>query len=163
LCFEAVSGLRINLGKSEIVPIGPVVDVEDLAQVLGGRIASLPMKYLGLPLGAKYKSKEIWNLILEKMERRLAGWKRSYLSKGGRLTLIKSTLSSLPTYFLSLFAVPSSVAHWIEKIQRDFLWGGIGEEFKYHLVNWRTICTPIQHGGLGLRQIIPFNQALLGK
>jgi hypothetical protein len=163
LCFEAVSGLCINLGKSEIVPVGPVVDVEDLAQVLGGQIASLPMKYLGLPLGAKYKSKEIWNPILEKMERRLAGWKRSYLSKGGRLTLIKSTLSSLPTYFLSLFAVPSSVAHRIEKIQRDFLWGGIGQEFKYHLVNWRTICTPIQQGGLGLRQIIPFNQALLGK
>ena len=77
LCFEAVSGLRINLGKSKIVPVGPVVDVEALANVLGGWIASLPMKYLGLPLGARYKSKEIWNPILEKMERRLAGWKRN--------------------------------------------------------------------------------------
>jgi hypothetical protein len=108
------------------------------------------MKYLGLPLGARYKSKEIWNPILEKMERRLAGWKRSYLSKGGGLTLIKSTLSSLPTYFLSLFVVPSSVAHRIEKLQRDFLWGSIGDEFKYHFVNWCTICAPIQHGGLGI-------------
>ena len=151
LCFEAVSGLRINLGKSEIVPVGPVPDVEALAHILGGRTASLPMKYLGLPLGARYKSKEIWNPILEKMERRLAGWKRSYLSKGGRLTLNKSTLSSLPTYFLSLFPVPSSVAHRIEKLQRDFLWGGLGDEFKYHLVNWHTICAPIQQGGLGLR------------
>jgi hypothetical protein len=117
LCFEAVSGLRINLGKSEIVPVGPIDDVEALALVLGGQIASLPMKYLGLPLGARYKSKEIWNPILEKMERRLAGWKKSYLSKGGRLTLIKSTLSSLPTYFLSLFVAPASVAHQIEKLQ----------------------------------------------
>ena len=73
LCFEAVLGLRIHLRKSEIVPVGPVDDVEALALVLGGRIASLPMKYLGLPLGARYKSKEIWNPILEKMERRLAG------------------------------------------------------------------------------------------
>jgi hypothetical protein len=143
LYFEAVSGLRINLGKSEIVPVGPVPDVEVLAQVLGGRIASLPMKYLGLPLGARYKSKEIWNPILEKIEWRLAGWKRNYLSKGGRLTLIKSTLSSLPTYFLSLCLVLTSVAHRIEKLQRDFLWVGIGDEFKYHLVNWRTICAPI--------------------
>ena len=46
-----------------------------------------------------------------------------YLSKGGRLTLLKSTLSSLPTYFLSLFTIPSHVANKIEKIQRDFLWG----------------------------------------
>uniref|UniRef100_A0A2N9HSR5 Reverse transcriptase domain-containing protein n=1 Tax=Fagus sylvatica TaxID=28930 RepID=A0A2N9HSR5_FAGSY len=120
LCFEAVSGLRINLGKSEIVPVGPVADVENLVQVLGGRVGSLPMKYLGLPLGARYKSKEIWNPILEKMERRLAGWKRSYLSKGGRLTLIKSTLSSLPTYFLSLFAVPASVLTGLRNFNEIF-------------------------------------------
>jgi hypothetical protein len=38
LCFEAASGLRINLGKSEIVPIGEVEDVEGLAQLLGCRV-----------------------------------------------------------------------------------------------------------------------------
>ena len=90
LCFETISGLQINLEKSEIAPVGPIPNVDVLAQVLGGLIASLPMKYLGLPLGAK--SKEIWNSILEKMGKKLAGWKRSYLSKGGRLTLIKSTV-----------------------------------------------------------------------
>ena len=40
------------------------------------------MKYLGLPLGAKFKAKEVWNEVLEKMERRLAGWKRLYLQRG---------------------------------------------------------------------------------
>ena len=74
------------------------------------------MKYLGLPLGAKFKDKTIWNPILEKMEKRLAGWKSLYLSKGGRVTLIKSTLSNLPTYFLSLFPIPASVAKRIEKL-----------------------------------------------
>jgi hypothetical protein len=73
LCFEAASGLRINLGKSEIVPIGAVEDVEGLAHLLRCRVASLPMTYLGLPLGASYKSVSIWNSVIEKMERRLAG------------------------------------------------------------------------------------------
>ena len=71
--FEAVSRLTLNLGKSEIVPVGPVPNVHVLAQVLGGRITSIPIKYLGLPLGARYKSKEIWNPILEKMEKKLVG------------------------------------------------------------------------------------------
>ena len=95
----------------------------------------LPLKYLGLPIGAHFKAKAIWDGIVEKIERRLASWKRMYLSKGGRVTLIKSTLSNLPTYFLSLFPILAIVANRIEKLQRDFLSGGLGEEFKYHLVN----------------------------
>ena len=92
-----------------------------MAEILGCRIGSLPMTYLGMPLGASHKSPSIWNPILEKFHRKLAGWKRLYLSKGGRLTLIKSTLSSFSTYYLSLFTIPSHVANKLEKIQRDFL------------------------------------------
>jgi len=57
------------------------------------------------------------------------GWKRLYLSKGGRLTLIKITLSNLPTYYLSFFPIPVGVANRLEKLQSDLLWGGIGYEF----------------------------------
>ena len=118
--FKAVSGLKINLGKSELVPIGMVHNLDFLLNVLGCKNGTLPMKYLGLPLGAKFKDKTIWNPILEKIEQRLAGWKHLYLSKGGRVTLIKSTLSNLPTYFLSLFPIPATMANQIEKLQRNF-------------------------------------------
>ena len=97
-------------------------------EIIGCRESALPLKYLGLPLGASFKDKSIWNPILEKMERRLASWKRLYLPKGGKVTLIKSTLSSLPTYFLSLLPIPAKVAKRIEKLQRDFLWSGIGDD-----------------------------------
>jgi len=52
---EAASGLRINLSKSEMVLVGEVRDVEELTSILGCGVASLPLKYLGLSLGAKYK------------------------------------------------------------------------------------------------------------
>jgi len=39
-----------------MVPIGEVEDVESLALILGCRIGSLPMTYLGMPLGAPFKS-----------------------------------------------------------------------------------------------------------
>lgn len=46
LCFEVVLGLKINLAKSELVPIGNVNDVEDLARILGCRVSSLPSNIL---------------------------------------------------------------------------------------------------------------------
>ena len=119
--FEAITSLKVNVGKSEIVPVGDVGDLNGLACILCCKVGTLPMRYLGMPLGAHYKDSSIWNPIIEKMEKRLAGWKRLYLSKGGRLILLKSTLSSLPTYFLSLFTIPQAVAGRIERIQRNFL------------------------------------------
>ena len=97
------------------------------------------------------------------MERKLFGWKRIYLSKGGRLMLLKSTLSSLPTYYLSLFTIPKSVAARLESIQRNFLWGSFEGSFKYPLVAWENVCLLIEMGGLGIRSVVSFNRALLGK
>jgi hypothetical protein len=88
-----------------------VDNMGELTGILGCGTSSLPLKYLGLLLRASYKAKSIWDVVVEKMERRLASWKRMYLSKGGRATLIKSTLSNLPTYFLSLFPIPTSVTN----------------------------------------------------
>ena len=53
-----------------------------LAEILGCRVGTLPMTYLGMPLGASYNSPSIWNPILEKIEQKLAMWKKLYLSKG---------------------------------------------------------------------------------
>ena len=118
------------------------------------------MQYLGLPLGANVRDRSVWNPIMEKVERR---WNRLYLSKGGKVTLIKSTLSNLSTYFLSLFPIPVEVANRIEQLQRNFLWSGMRDVKKTHLVNWATVCTPLHSGGLAIRSLRTFNKALFGK
>ena len=53
--FEEASGLNINLGKSELVLVGVVHNLEALVGPLGFGQSSLPLKYLGLPLGANFK------------------------------------------------------------------------------------------------------------
>ena len=139
--FEALSGLKINLNKSEVIPIGIVDNVEELASKLGCKVGSLPTPYLGLPLGAKHKAIGVWDSIEERFRKRLASWKMQYISKGGRATLIRSTLSSLPIYYLSLFRMPQRVCARLERIQRQFLWGGSDQEKKISLVNWAIVCT----------------------
>jgi hypothetical protein len=79
----------------------------------------LPLKYLGLPLGAVIRQ-SVFRMVLSK--RLSSGWlvESGCISKGCRVTLLKSTLSNLPTYFLSLFSILASVANRIEKFYLDF-------------------------------------------
>jgi len=104
LCFEAVSGLKIHLAKSVMVPVGYVDNMDELARILGCGVSSLPSKYLGLPLGAPFKTKSIWDDVVGKIERRLASWKQLYLSKGGRVTL-KRALSPIFLHTSFLFSL----------------------------------------------------------
>ena len=162
--FEAFSGMRINLNKSEILPIGLVDNAEELATELGCGIGFLPTSYSSLPLGAKHKGVGVWDTVEDIFRNRLTSWKSLYISMGGRLTLIRSTLSCLPIYFfLSLFKMPVSVGTRLKKIQREFLWGGGSLEKKPHLVNWMTLCTKKKKGGLGLRRFSNLNKVLLCK
>ena len=160
--FEVIFGLKINMGKSKLVPMGVVQNIVDMVDVLGCRQGSFPLKYLGLPLGGNVRDSSIWNPIIEKMERRLAGWKRLYLSKGGKVTLIKSTLLNLPTYFLSLFPISVEVANHIEQLQKKFLYSGMGDVKKTHLVKWAIVCA-LHSGGLSIRSLRSFNKSLFGK
>ena len=119
--FESISGLKINLSKSEIILVGKLANVELLAAKLRCGVGSLPTTYLGLPLGAPHRAVGVWDSVEERFKKRLTSWKRQYISKGGRLTLIRSTLSSLPIYFLSLFRMTKLVTSRLKKIQRDLL------------------------------------------
>ncbi|RVW79808.1 LINE-1 retrotransposable element ORF2 protein [Vitis vinifera] len=163
LWFEAASGLKINLEKSMVIPVGEVEGALDMAAEIGCKVGQLPTVYLGLPLGAPNRASSVWDGVEEKMRRKLALWKRNFLSKGGRITLIKSTLASIPLYQMLLFRMPKLVARRLEKLQRNFLWGGANGGNKAHLIKWEVVCTDKKKGGLGLRKLIWLNKALLGK
>lgn len=72
ILFEGMYGLHINWRKSFLYPINEVPDMERLTLILGGEVGSLPTIYLGMPLGAKSRSKEIWNNVIEKCEKKLS-------------------------------------------------------------------------------------------
>ena len=75
VCFEAVLGLKVKMAKFVLVLVGTVGSVGDWAGILGCGTDSLPLKYLGLPLGACYEAKSIWDDIVEKIECKLASLK----------------------------------------------------------------------------------------
>ena len=107
--FKAISGLKVNLDKSELIPIGNVENVEEFASELDCKVESLLSIYLGMLLDAPFKSVAAWDGVEKRFRKRLAMWKCQYISKGWRITLIRSTLSSLPIYFMSILQLPRGV------------------------------------------------------
>ena len=122
-----------------------------------------PTTYLGLPMGMRCNVVSVWDGMEERFRRKLANLKRQYISKWQRIKLIRSTLSNLLIYTMSLYRLSKGVKARLEKIQRDFLWGYGNLEKKLHLVNWNTVCSSKEIDGLGIRDLSLINKAFLGK
>nr|KAJ0204712.1 hypothetical protein LSAT_V11C500243130 [Lactuca sativa] len=137
-CFHITSGLKVNFQKSRLFGIGiSDIDLHRQAQVLGClQRANMALKN--------------WRPIIEKFQSRLSIWKAKTLSFGGRLTLIKSILNSLPTYYLSLFKAPECIIAELEKLCRRFLWGGDDTKSKIHWIAWANVVVDKSKGGLGV-------------
>ncbi|RVW86191.1 hypothetical protein CK203_046066 [Vitis vinifera] len=91
------------------------------------RASGLAYTLSGSSFGREPTACGFWDPVIERISRRLDGWQKAYLSFGGRITLLHSCLSHIPSYFLSLFKIPASVAAKIERMQRDFLGQGLGK------------------------------------
>jgi len=77
--------------------------------------------------------------IVDKVIKRVAGWKGKLLSYGGRLVLLKSYLASIPIYFLSFIKFPKWAINMINSHMAHFFWDNSEERAKYHLANWQMV------------------------
>ncbi|PPD87107.1 hypothetical protein GOBAR_AA29676 [Gossypium barbadense] len=82
---------------------------------------------------------------------------------GGKLTLIKSTLSTWPVFQMSCFQAPVKVCETTDKAKRNFWWKHNEDKRKLRFVNWNYLCAPKFASGLGLCSFQHFNQALLAR
>ncbi|XP_048491371.1 uncharacterized protein LOC125492703 [Beta vulgaris subsp. vulgaris] len=164
IVFQLASGLQVNFHKSSLIGINTSSSWTQMAaQILLCKIGSIPFSYLGLPIGGNTSSIQLWEPIMLKMTKKLASWKGKMLSIGGRLTLIKSSLTSLPLYFMSIYPAPKGVMQKIIKLVRSFLWGGNSNKSSMPLVSWKIVQLPKACGGLSIGNMVHKNLALLFK
>jgi hypothetical protein len=106
VCFEQVSGMRINSNKSELIPIN--MDEEEalpFVDAFNCNVGNFPIKYLGIPLHYDKLRREDIQHLIEKILKCIARWRGKLLPYRGRLILIKSCLASIPIYLL-FFQIP---------------------------------------------------------
>lgn len=97
-----MAGLEINYQKSTFVPLNMSThNIQKAGTILGCTQTELPVTYLGMPLTIKQTDRSLFIPLIEKMEKILQGWKGKMISRGGRMQLVNSVLSSIPSYFMS--------------------------------------------------------------
>nr|GEV64423.1 RNA-directed DNA polymerase, eukaryota, reverse transcriptase zinc-binding domain protein [Tanacetum cinerariifolium] len=106
---------------------------------------------------------QAWKEVVDKVKSRLSNWKMKALSIGGRLTLLKSVLGSMPIFHMSIFRVSLSVLRMLESIRSHFFNCHELRSNKATWVKWNSVLASKEKGGLGVSSLYALNRGLMLK
>jgi hypothetical protein len=116
--FADSIGLKVNLSKSSMVPTNLDSDrLNHLASTFNCEDGSLPFTYLGLSLSSTKPTIQECLPLVHRVERRLIST-TMFLTQGGKLFMVNSVLSSLPTFFICSIQVSIEILNQIGKYKR---------------------------------------------
>jgi hypothetical protein len=121
--FGDVTGLVTNCSKSQVAPIRCMgLDLDHILHAFPANHTNFPMKYLGLPLSITRLKRIHFQPLEDKVAAKLVPWLGKHVTMAGRATLVKSVLTSIVIYYITVLNVPIEVLMKIDSIRRAFLW-----------------------------------------
>ena len=152
--FERMSGLSMNVEKTSLFCSGlSERDLQHFTNVFHLKHATLPVRYLGLPLCSRKLSVKDCDPLLSQIRKKFHSWTHRFLSFAGRLTLLSSVISGIIGFWSSVFFLPKKICRKINSLCSSFLWHGKTDIASGAKVAWHDVCFPKKEGGLGLRHI----------
>lgn len=163
--YEEVSGQIINKEKSSItfshrapMEVKRMVHDELQIQKEGG-----VGKYLGLPEHFGRKKKDLFSSLVDRIKQKAMGWSNRYLSAAGKLVMLQSVLSPIPSHSMTCFKLPVSLCKRIQSAFTRFWWDDNKGTRKMAWIAWEKLMLSKSNGGLGIRDVQAFNDARLAK
>ncbi|CAL2237758.1 unnamed protein product [Prunus armeniaca] len=140
-------------------------DVRSLKRIgnLLGKLLKIDSLTTSQNRGRLETSHTTYNGLIDRVTNRLASWKSKLLSIAGRATLVQAVTSSIPIYAMQTVKLPASVCEHLDRLNRNFFWGGKEEKNKVHLCQRDLVCRPKCKEGIGFKKTAAMNQALLSK
>lgn len=164
--FSTATGMLVNQKKSTITFARTSIHESQYAQqVFPYSIHPLDrgLKYLGFWLKPTCQRIADWVRLVTKLEKRLNCWTHRYLSRAGRLVLIKSILEATPVFWMALAWIPRHILARLQKLCNRYLWTGNQDKHIFSWISWQKIALPKRWGGWGLKDLPLFAQSLAAK
>ena len=98
--------------------------------------------------------------LLSRIEKGVNFWCNHWISRGGRLVLIKSILEDILVYWHLLDHIPNGILDRIRKVYFNYLWKGSCDYKGSHLKNWKVISLPKDQGGCGIKKNFLFGKSI---
>ncbi|KAG5631350.1 hypothetical protein H5410_003067 [Solanum commersonii] len=127
--------------------------INNIQEVTGFSQKDSPLTYLGCPLYIGRQRIIYYSQLVEKVSKKICGWQARMLSFGGKITLVKHALQSIPIQTMATISPPSTTIKYIESIIVDFFWGRDQDQRKYHWASLETMSLPYEEGGVGIRRL----------
>ncbi|XP_042379905.1 uncharacterized protein LOC121972287 [Zingiber officinale] len=157
--FAQMAGLTTNLAKSSIYMAGIYPQTQNqLLTITGFQIGVMPFRYLRISIASQKLKISDYSTLLDSLTRRIGSWPKATLSYAGKAQLISSVLQGVECYWMSVLPLPQGVIDHIYSICRSFMWTS-----RRPPIAWSELVRPKREGGLGLRDLRAWNQALLAK
>lgn len=163
--YQQASGQVVNLDKSEASFSRNVrLEVKNMiCNMMGAKAVEAQSRYLGFPFPFGRSKKVIFSVVMDRVWKKVKGWKERFLSRAGKETLIKAVAQAIPNYILSCYRMPVGCCKDIDSMLAKFWWGANSEQRKIHWMSWERLSKAKADGGMGFRGMGEFNKALLGK
>jgi hypothetical protein len=162
VCFEKLSGMKINFDKSDMIPINMEENVaQQFAKFLCCKVGSFPSRYLGVLLHFEKLEREDLQQVVDKVINMTPGWSGKLMSYNARLTLLKACLASIHIYLMSMIKFPKWALEAINSQMSNFFRDDHDNKHKYHLSNWQSLCQKKEHGGMGVPDLRDISTCLL--
>ncbi|XP_013745364.2 uncharacterized protein LOC106447969 [Brassica napus] len=163
--YETASGQSINTAKSSITfskkaPGNLKAGIKDCLHIQReGGVG----KYLGLPEHFGRRKRDLFTSIVDRIKQKASGWSNRFLSTAGKMTMIKSVLSPVPSHAMTCFKLPVSLCKRIQSAVTRFWWDDKDGKRKMSWVAWSTMTKHKSQGGLGFMDFQSYNDAFLAK
>ena len=140
--FSNISGLCLNLTKTEGLCIGSIANVYPLNDAI--KWPKTPIRYLGIYIGNDSLACEVqnWTLKIEQIQKLTDSWRTRRLTLQGKILILKTLAIPKLVYPASLLPIPGDLVKNVNKILYSFIWG------KTEKVKRKVLINEYEYGGL---------------